>query len=309
MDNGSAYFIVNPAADTGRLKKKWPKYQKQIEEIVGNDIEVVFSEYPTHAMDLTQKADESGYHTIYSVGGDGIANEAANTIMKNDLDITLAMLPAGTSNDFHFAHKFPQNPVDTFSAMQEGKIFKSEVGRISGDFGDPYYFLIHADCGVGAESSRSARDGTNLLKGEFKYTYYAIKAILKLQHNYGVLKVDDKVFEEDFTLIGVAMSDSMSGYNLWPGNTPQRGDFAVAFSYGQNRRQMLRLLLAAEKGKHLNYPGVEYMRGKKVEISLEDPWCYQAEGEIFTEGSREVVMELVPDALKMRIPNNNLQFD
>lgn len=301
MDNGSAYFIVNPAANTGRLRKKWPKYQKQIEEIMGNDLEVVFSEYPTHAMELTQKAVESGYHTLYVVGGDGIANEAANSILRNNLDITLGMLPAGTSNDFHLAHKFPSDPVDTFVAMQEGNVFKSEVGKLTGDFGDPYYFLIHADCGVGADSARAARDGVNL-RGELKYTYYAIKTILRLKHNYGVVKVDDKVFEENFTLIGVAMTNIMSGYKLWPGNTPQRGDFAVAFSFGQNRRQMLRLLMAAEKGKHLKYPGVEYMRGKRVEISLEDPWCYQAEGEIFTEGSRDVVMEHVPDAIKILLP-------
>jgi diacylglycerol kinase family enzyme len=305
MDNGSAYFIVNPAADTGRLKKKWPKYHKQIEEIVGTDIEFAFSDYPTHAMELTQKADESGYHTLFTVGGDGIANEAANSILKNDLDITLGMLPAGTSNDFHITHNFPPNPVDTFVAMQEGKEFKSEVGKVTGDFGDPYYFIIHADCGVAADAARAARDGTKLLKGELKYTYYAIKTILKGKRNYGVLKVDDKVFEEDFTLIGVAMTNSMAGYKLWPGNTPQRGDFAVAFSYGQNRRQMLKLLLAAEKGNHLKYPGVEYMRGKRVEISLNDPWCYQAEGEIFTDGSRELVMELVPDALKILLPHDD----
>ncbi|MCY3413825.1 MAG: hypothetical protein INQ03_19430 [Candidatus Heimdallarchaeota archaeon] len=306
MQDDSPFFIVNPAADTGRLKKKWAKHEEKFRQLVP-DMQVVFTEYPTHGTKLTKMAADMGYHKLYTVGGDGVTNEAVQGIMRDNLDLTLGPLPGGTSNDFHFAHGIPADPVEAFEALQNGTVIQSELGKIDGDFGGPYYFLIHADCGVSAIANKMALEGTRLLKGEFKYTIYAIKAILSLKSNPGVLKIDDRVWEENFNMIAVGMTGSMSGFKLWPGNYPQRGDFGINFFYGQNRRQMLGLLLKAEKGTHLEEEGVEYERGKKIDINLERPWCYEAEGEMFTTGSQHISMEMIPDALKVMMPHTDFK--
>ncbi|MCY3413823.1 MAG: YegS/Rv2252/BmrU family lipid kinase [Candidatus Heimdallarchaeota archaeon] len=297
-----SYFIVNPAADTGRLRQRWSEFQPQIEQIIGNTIEVGFTEYPTHAIELAREAAKSGYKIIYSAGGDGTANEVGNAILQHNLNITLGILPGGTTNDFHNAHRFNYDLIETFKAMQEGKSLNTNVGKLTGDFGEPYYFLTHSGCGIGANTSKAARDGSKFIKGEIKYTYYAIKSILKQKNNPGTLKLDGKEFNEEFTMIAAGMTDLMAGYNIWPGNYSERGEFAVMFSYGQSKMQLLKLLLAAEKGEHIKRDGVGYMTAKKVEISLDNPWCFQAEGEIFTDASREVTMEIIPDRLPVLIP-------
>ena len=78
------YFIVNPASNTGRLKKKWPKLEPQLKELSKKrdfEYEWKYTDAPLHAMKLTEKAEEIGYKNIVAVGGDGVANEIGNFII------------------------------------------------------------------------------------------------------------------------------------------------------------------------------------------------------------------------------------
>ena len=52
--------------------------------------------------------------------------------------------------------------------------------------------------------------------------------------------------------------------------------------------------------------GVDYIRGKKIEIDLDRSWPYQAEGEIFAEDTTKVTFEFIPNALEM-ITNLDLE--
>ena len=77
--------------------------------------------------------------------------------------------------------------------------------------------------------------------------------------------------------------------------TAEGGDF----SKGQGKFNLLKLLLATEKGTHLGMEGVEYVRGKTLDIHLSKPWPWQAEGEIFSSDAKEISIKYLPDSLDL----------
>ncbi len=304
MSNDQSYFFVcNPAANSGRMKKRWDTVSNKIVELFDkSNIEIVFTENPKHAMELTKRAMDNGYKNIIAVGGDGVANEVSNSILNNGYtkSVNFGLLPMGTSNDIQNCHDLPPEPINCLPIILDGFTSKIPVGKVSGDFdSDPYYFLSHADCGLAAMAAKSARDGSKLLKGEIKYTYHAIKKTLRFKKNPGIVTVDGEAWEREFTLIGASMGDMMSGYNLWPENNVESGDFGILLTSGQSRLRLLKLMMDAEKGNHIGKKGVDYIHGKIIEIELENSWPFQAEGEIFADESRNITIEYLADKMDL----------
>ncbi len=300
--NNNYYFICNPASDTGRLKKNWPKMMSYIKKnYPAIEFEWCYTKYPLHAVKLVNDLIQQGFNRIIAVGGDGIANEVTNGLMQtsNHKNIAIGFLPMGTSNDGHIAYgsKDPKKVIDTIFTMEPKN---SPLIKLTGDFSDtPHYAWNHVDCGLSALAAKSALEGSKLIKGEFKYTYHAIKQLLKFKSNKGSIVIDGDEINDNFSVIAVSFGEFIGGYKLWPGNSIEFGDLGILYSTIESRYKLLKLLLAAEKGNHIGKNNVYYLRGKKIEIKLENPWPYESEGEIFTNGSRVVNIEYIPNAISV----------
>jgi diacylglycerol kinase family enzyme len=283
------------------MQKNWPAMLEYIQNAIPEEqFEWVFTDQPLHAMEITQDVVKQGFTHIISVGGDGIANEVANSIILNNLPVTFGMIPMGTSNDVHINYGQPNDAHESLDMILKDNAEKFAVGEITGDFsGNPYYFLDHTDCGVAALAAKAAIKHSRWIKGEFKYTYHAIKKILGFKRNYATLKIDGEEQDGEYCLISASMGEIMGGYKIWPENHHRLGDFAFCIAKGQSRWQLLKLMLAAEKGNHIGKKGVEFRRGKSLEIQLERPWPLQAEGEIFTDGSTEIKINYKPNSINM----------
>jgi len=70
------------------------------------DGEIVFTERPGHATELSQLYSQKGYRYIISVSGDGTMNEVARSLVNNK-DVIIGIIPAGTGNDFNQITGFP----------------------------------------------------------------------------------------------------------------------------------------------------------------------------------------------------------
>jgi diacylglycerol kinase family enzyme len=76
-------------------------------------LEVAQTSFPLHAVELVEKAVQTGYRQILAVGGDGTNNEVVNGIMRQkevpSHAITYALLPIGTGNDWIRTHGIPKD--------------------------------------------------------------------------------------------------------------------------------------------------------------------------------------------------------
>ncbi len=71
------------------------------------------------------------YSCLVVAGGDGTINSVVNALLGNDIEIPLAILPTGTSNDFADYFNLPGGFEDYYELISRGHIRRVDVGRIN----------------------------------------------------------------------------------------------------------------------------------------------------------------------------------
>lgn len=117
------YVIVNPAAGGGLSGRRWPAMAQQLESVVSLQ-KVVFTKMRGHAMELAARAVAEGARHILAVGGDGTLHEVVNGLFQQDIiaqnQLTVALLPIGTGNDWVKTHQIPGDFKNWLSYFQNG---------------------------------------------------------------------------------------------------------------------------------------------------------------------------------------------
>ena len=95
MPSKNILYIINPNSGKKGVKKVVQLLRK---EVVHNNLaDIVYSEYPKHAIKLVQE-NLSAYDIFIAVGGDGTVNEVASQLIFTDK--ILGVLPVGSGNGF-----------------------------------------------------------------------------------------------------------------------------------------------------------------------------------------------------------------
>ena len=85
----------------------------QIQSEHGDQVQVHVTESEEHSALLTQQLIEQGAFRIAAAGGDGVINVVADAILRrNRRNVTLAVLPSGTGNDYARSLGLPLSPVE-----------------------------------------------------------------------------------------------------------------------------------------------------------------------------------------------------
>jgi diacylglycerol kinase (ATP) len=90
------------------------------------------------------------------------------------------------------------------------------------------------------------------------------------------------------------------GMKICPEAEPDDGIFDVLLIGDLTKRDLLLTLPKTYRGSHLPHPKAELLRGSTVEIEAEEPLPVELDGE--QPGTTPVRFELVPQALRLRVP-------
>ena len=126
--------IVNPKAGSGRGLKDWPIISNQMYSS-GLHFTCLFTEHKYHAMELTVKAINDGYRNIVAVGGDGTIHEVVNGIFIQKrvptTEISLAVIPAGTGNDWIRMFGISKTYSEAVKSLVEKRTVLQDVAKVS----------------------------------------------------------------------------------------------------------------------------------------------------------------------------------
>lgn len=290
-------FIVNPYT----CKAKTQGYIESIESLCHElhvSYEIFQTDYIGHACDITKRFTKEDDVCIYSVGGDGTACEVANGLAP---DVSMAIIPAGTGNDF-----FRMFGLDTSNIPQ---IIKETIQgkEINIDYGlcNNKVFLNTTTMGLDARVNHMVCD---LLKKTFlpKFMLYGIAAVsnvLNPQPFLATIKTNNQTFNTKSILIAV-----MNGRYYGNGFSPTRnaeihdGEFDICLVHNTSIPRMLQLLPKYFKGDTENIKEVTHLRSNKITISSREPIHVQTDGENYTQ--HELNIELVPNGLRLRVPQS-----
>ncbi|MDD2432730.1 MAG: YegS/Rv2252/BmrU family lipid kinase, partial [Clostridia bacterium] len=108
-------------------------------------------------------------------GGDGTLNTTINFLLKNNYNLPIGIIPAGTCNDFASSLGIPTNLVDCLKVIFSGKTLAVDLGLINDDL----YFLNTCAGGLFVDVSFNTADE---LKRNFGPLAYYLKALGEVAH-------------------------------------------------------------------------------------------------------------------------------
>lgn len=145
---------------------------------------------------------------IIIAGGDGSVNQIVNSMMKNNINLPLGVVPAGTANDFANHLGIPFNFSEAFEILAEMKVRDIDVGKVNGEY------FINVCCG-GLFTNVSQTVDVELKNTLGKLAYY-IKGVQQLPKFSRIrFKIDtgDTIVDDYFFLFLLLNGSSAGGFN------------------------------------------------------------------------------------------------
>lgn len=270
--------IYNPSSGKKTEQEKIFKIGKKLLEQEAVEICFYATKRAGDAQIETIRACEDGYDAILGCGGDGTLHEIVNGMMAFQGEKPpLAILPAGTVNDFAKHLKIPTR-VDKFVDMViRGNTEAVDVGKVDQDF-----FINVVAGGAFANIPHEVPSDSKTVLG--KYAYYlqgAFELGEQLEKSYQLkIHADGETFEMEAMMFIVTNTSSVGGFTK----------LAPAASYVDGYLDLLviekapptELVSIAQKliwGEHLTHKMVHYSQAKSIVIESDVPICIDIDGE------------------------------
>lgn len=319
-------IIINPTS--ARARRAWPKIK---ETLAGADVDFDMHE-TTHAGDATERtraALRDGYQLIAVVGGDGTLSETASGFFEfaeNENhaashlpssikpDAALAILPAGTGDDFARGLAGRREPLEKWLAAfiaycrqdDAGAARTVDVihGRVEKGKRD-FICLNVATIGLGAQvAARVAAQGGVMrrLPGEARFVTAACGALAAWRERRVRVTVDEsEVIESRTNLIAVANGIYAGGGMMFaPQARNDDGLIDILLTHGLTRATILRELPRIRRGAHLANKRVRLLRARHVRVetdSPEDALLLEADGNV--RGHTPAEFRIMPSAIRL----------
>jgi YegS/Rv2252/BmrU family lipid kinase len=316
-------IIINNAA--ARARRAWPDIKGELQH-AGIRFEVHETTGAGDATNAARNALRQGFRTIAAVGGDGTVSETAEGFFEVPVpaqenlpaainqNATLAVLPAGTGDDF--ARGLIQKRVSTREWTSRLIQFLREpdscdVRTIDAVFGKlddnkaGFVFVNIATLGIGPEvaAAVSAQVGmTRKLSGEARFLAAACKALAGWRERRLKIRIDNGP-ELEFSSNLVALANSIyagGGMMFAPGARSDDGVLDLLVAGDLNRRGIVRELPRIRRGGHLANPKVRMFPCTRVRIEHQtsnDPLLIEADGNL--RGQTPVEFTIMPGAIRV----------
>lgn len=297
--NQSTFVLVNPAAGRGRRRARVDQYLALLKRHIG-DFEPVVTSRAGEENAILDRALAGSIDCIVAVGGDGTWGAAANRIVASGRgDVALGLLPTGTGNDFGKSLGIRHERADqVVRAIAERATTTIDVGRVDGR-----YFLnvigLGFDIAVIDDAAR-----TPLLRGDLLYRFCALKQLFSFPGR----EVEIEPFGEAPQRMRALML-TVSNANYFGGSfhiapraslSDGRLDAVVIRDAGPLTRA--RLFSTVSKGRHEGDPHIVVRQAPSFTIRFEGELRYEADGEVYAARSSPLVVESVPQALRVCAP-------
>lgn len=273
---------------------------------------------------ITRAALEAGYQTIAVVGGDGTLSEAVRGFFEEpgqegsiprpvNSAASLAILPAGTGNDFARGLTAGRSPINTWierlvsHCRQSGNVVTTRVvDTIFAEVSHRKSFVCLNAATVGISADVAARVSLQAgfkrrLPGEVRFALEGIRA-LKSWRNYAVqLIVDGKSMTCDTSLIVVANGVFVGGgMKVAPNARPDDGKLEALTVCGLSRLEVLREFTHLHSGGHVGNQKIVMLSGSDVRIETAEgtaPLPIEADGDV--RGHSPAVFRIMPKSLRI----------
>ena len=254
-------FIYNPNAGNGVIKS-------HLDEIIGAFAEEGMIVIPYRlggSMDLDRMFTElhiRDFHKIIAAGGDGTVNLVVSAMIRNDIQIPLAIFPTGTANDLAGSLGIPQGIEEMIGAALTDNYIKADVGKA----GDRYFINVLA---IGMLVDVSQRTDP-LIKNTLGLGAYYLRSLAEIPFaRASRIKITckERVLDEKMSAVLVMNGRAAGGFKeVAPMSEVGDGLLDVLVVRKLILPTMLPALLSVLTGHHTKDKRFEYFRTDRLRI-------------------------------------------
>lgn len=296
-----ALFVINPSSGK-------QNFLETIEQIVArlimeqtvNHIDVVYTQKLYDAYERVLELKDGDYDFVTAIGGDGTINEVISGIAKGGSNIPVAIISAGTVNDFANYLNLPTSVNDFCEMIKTFRLKKIDVGSINGKI-----FMNVVAGGIATDIGYNVSKEMKAIFGKAAYYVEGIKEIPKQLFSPFKLRIESEEFtgSDEYLLFMVMNSQSVGGYKqAAPLASVSDGQLDVLLLKKVELTQITDLIFKIFSGDHINHPAVNYFQTKHIKILPEDDSniSIDYDGEYY--GVLPADIRILPDKVNIIIP-------
>ena len=286
-------LVINPVAGQGKGASVGTHVAGYLNSR-GIKYEIIFGRNGIDQADALQRfldrnPDCSG---VIAVGGDGLLHLVLQKITP--AQVPLALIPAGTGNDFVRTLGWSLEDVDAIlESVLSKKPTSVDLGLVDGE-----WFGAILSTGFDSIVNEKA-NAMSWPKGPMKYNAAIAIELPRFKPHHYEITLDDRTISTQAMLIAVSNGRSYGGGMLvCPRAEITDGYFDVMVLHPVSKLEFIKVFPRVFKGTHITHPAVEIVRSKSVQISS-DAVAY-ADGERI--GQLPVSAQCMPGALMTWLP-------
>ena len=299
----SGYVVKNYSALTAEISKAF----------AGLDYELYETTSPKDLTSYLEKrfAKDNELTRVYVCGGDGTIQEAISGLVGKD-NVELAILPAGTGNDFvkiYGATNATIGEYRNFESLISGSPISIDISKIDGpSLESPLYSLNVINFGF--DAIVGAKGNANKLKGKsnpYGFKNAILPAILKGRFNKIVVTADGKQLNrKKLLLCSLAQGQWVGGeYHASPKSNNTDGLIDVVILKTMTLfGLLLKMFNKYKAGEHLDNPKLAkkiiYTRAKNIKIESPKDIDICVDGEIIN--GKSFTVDIIPHGIKIIPP-------
>lgn len=310
-------IIVNPTSAGGDTRRVWARTASDFSRHFGA-FNVEFTQARGDGRRIAFEAARTGRKFIVACGGDGTINEVANGILESGADAELGILPSGTGGDFRRTLEIPTFPVAAARALRDGATKTIDVGRVTfvdDDETVSRYFLGVASLGLSTKIIEKVKADKPFewlpfrgLSGRATFAWSTLQKTLEMQYTKVLATVDDGR-EKELSVVNFVVANARyfgGGMRIAPDARLDDGLFDVVMIGEISSAKILANSYKLYAGTHLDVSEVHHATAKKITIKPIDNQviAFEIDGEL--PGKLPATFEIVPQALKIRVPKINI---
>jgi diacylglycerol kinase (ATP) len=283
------YIIANPVAGSGKVTRYWPQVEQLLQQhSIGYTIH--WTQYRGHALELVDTAVLNGHRHIIAIGGDGTWHEVCNGVLRQThvptTDLTLALIPAGTGNDWARQYHIPTQFSAWIPQLRQPAIAMQDAGWVDyqDQDGQPqrrWFVNVAGMAYDGFVAERLDRHGKprnpiGYLASVAKYLFDYDPAPARIQFD------DHPPVEDLFYTINVGICKySGGGMQLVPHAIPDDGLLALTIARSIPKWSVMLQTPRFYRGTLLKHPRISGFQVQRIRVTplSDQPLLFETDGD------------------------------
>jgi YegS/Rv2252/BmrU family lipid kinase len=294
----SWFIIANPTSGNRNFSKHW----KEIQQLLNQkkiDFSFAFTQFSKHEIELVQNAIQKGFRNIISIGGDGTLHHVVNGIMQQRYvktsDITIAVVPLGTGNDWIKTYNIPNNTEKAIEIISKKKTILQDIGVLETDNNTLSYFNNVA--GLGYDGYIVHKLKTLKHFGPIAYLLSGLAGLLFYKKTVFKISFNNKIIETNclMALVGICKF-SGGGMQFTKEVHTADGLFDITIAKNLNIFDLIFNIKKLYNGNIVHHKKVETYKTKEITIIPQSSKPFiQADGELI--GAGKVTVKIIGKAI------------